>query len=267
MASPPIGIDMPFIRCCAYDGTSCRRFRQKGRLAVQCAVQFFLGFLYWVFRGFQMRHRLFGLFAWLMLACGSSAWAADALVEGRDYQLLSPAQPTSNPAKIVVTEFFSYQCPHCFVFYADVTPWAAKLPKDVVFERVPVSLGRAAWQPVSQLFYALQAMDKLDSLDHAIFNAIHVQNVKLFDDQSVAAFIAQQGVNPADFAAAYNSFSAKSSVLRAEQMMKAYRVQGTPALVVDGKYVVLNEGTKNYAEWLARTDQLIAKARAEKTHK
>ena len=214
-----------------------------------------------------MQHRLLRLFALLMLACGSSVWAAEPLVEGTAYKLLSPAQPTSNPGKIVVTEFFSYQCPHCFAFYPDVTEWAGKLPKDVVFERVPVSLGRAAWQPVSQAFYALQALDKVDQLDHAIFTAINVQGVKLFDEASITDFVAKQGVPAAEFTAAYNSFSAKSSTLRAEQMMKAYRVEGTPSLVVDGKYLVMNEGTKNYQEWLARTDQLIAKARAEKIHK
>jgi len=214
-----------------------------------------------------MHHRLLRLFALLMLVCGSAVWAADAPVEGTDYQLLSPAQPTSNPSKIVVTEFFSYECSHCFMFYPVVTAWANKLPKDVVFERVPVSLGRASWQPISQAFYALQALDKLDQLDRLIFNAIHVQNIKLFDEASITAFVAKQGVNAADFTAAYNSFSAKSSVLRAEQMMKSHRVQGTPALVVDGKYIVLNEGTKNYEEWLARTNKLIAKARAEKARK
>jgi thiol:disulfide interchange protein DsbA len=219
------------------------------------------------FRGFKMQHRLLRLFALLMLACGSWASAAEPLVEGTAYKLLSPAQPTSNPGKIVVTEFFSYECSHCFMFYPVVTAWANKLPKDVVFERVPVSLGRAAWQPISQAFYALQAIDKLDQLDRLIFNAIHVQNIKLFDEASITDFVAKQGVPAADFTAAYNSFSAKSSTLRAEQMMKAYRVEGTPSLVVDGKYLVMNEGTKNYEEWLARTDQLIAKARAEKTHK
>jgi protein dithiol oxidoreductase (disulfide-forming) len=214
-----------------------------------------------------MHHRLLRLFALLMVVCGSAVWAADAPVEGTDYQLLSPAQPTSTPNKIVVTEFFSYECSHCFMFYPVVTAWANKLPKDVVFERVPVSLGRAAWQPISQAFYALQAIDKLDQLDRLIFNAIHVQNIKLFDEASITAFVAKQGVNAADFTAAYNSFSAKSNVLRAEQMMKAYRVQGTPALVVDGKYIVLNEGTKNHEEWLVRTDKLIAKARADKARK
>ena len=37
-------------------------------------------------------------------------------VEGRDYFRVDPAQPTSDPAKILVTEYFSYHCPHCYAF-------------------------------------------------------------------------------------------------------------------------------------------------------
>lgn len=214
-----------------------------------------------------MRHSLIRLFALVLSCCAGSAWAADASVEGQDYQLLSPAQPTSNPGKIVVTEFFSYHCSHCYAFYPVVGSWANKLPQDVLFERVPVSLGRSSWVPVAQAFYALQAMGKLEQVDRLIFNAIHTQNARLTDEASVTGFVARQGIDAADFTAAYNSFGVKSSVARAEQQMKTHRVQGTPTLVVDGKYIVLNEGTRNYDELLARTDKVIAKARADKGRK
>ncbi|MGE0115256.1 MAG: thiol:disulfide interchange protein DsbA/DsbL [Steroidobacteraceae bacterium] len=211
--------------------------------------------------------RLIRLFVLLCLCCGMPVWAADAPVEGQDYQLLSPPQPTSTPGKVVVTEFFSYYCSHCYAFYPVVTSWANRLPKDVVFERVPVSLGRNSWVPGVQAFYALQAMGKLEQMDRLIFNAINAQNVRLIDEASMTGFIAKQGINAADFTAAYNSFGVKSSVARAEQQMKTYRVQGTPTLVVDGRYIVLSEGTKNYEDLLARADKIIAKARADKGHK
>jgi thiol:disulfide interchange protein DsbA len=214
-----------------------------------------------------MRHSVVRWLAVLVCSAGLSAWAADAPVEGQDYQLLNPPQPTSMPGKIVVTEFFSYQCPHCYQFFPVVTSWANKLPKDVLFERVPVSLGRSNWVPIEQAFYALQAMDKLEQLDRLIFNAINVQSVQLFDEASITAFVAKQGIDPAQFKAAYDSFGVKSSVARAEQQMRTHRVQGTPTLVVDGKYVILNEGTKGFEDLLARTDRVIAKARADRAHK
>jgi len=194
-----------------------------------------------------------------------TAQAADVqVVEGRDYQVLNPAQTTDRPDKIVVTEFFSYQCSHCYLFYPEVTPWAAKLPKDVVFERVPVTLGRQSWQPIAQAFYALQALGKDGQFDKAIFEAIHLQHESLTDEADITRFLAKQGVNAADFSAAYHSFSVESGAKRADQMMKAYRVQGTPTVVVNGKYIVLAEGTSGYPEFLARASRVIAMARAER---
>jgi thiol:disulfide interchange protein DsbA len=207
----------------------------------------------------------------LMMSSSVAAIAATptltAAVEGSDYTLVTPAQPTSEPRKIVVTEFFSYQCSHCYVFSPVLISWAAKLPKDVFFEQVPVTFGRAAWQPVAQAFYALQAMGKLEQMDRLIFSAIHTQSVALYDDASVAKFVTRHGINAAEFAAAYNSFGVKSSLLAAEQKVKSHRVQGTPALVVNGKYLINSQGTKSYEDLLQRTDRVIAKARAEQLRK
>jgi len=36
--------------------------------------------------------------------------------ESIGYETLSPAQPTQNPEKIEIIEFFWYGCPHCYAF-------------------------------------------------------------------------------------------------------------------------------------------------------
>jgi protein dithiol oxidoreductase (disulfide-forming) len=38
-------------------------------------------------------------------------------VEGKNYFVIEPAQPTSHPGKIEVTEVFSYACPACNGFH------------------------------------------------------------------------------------------------------------------------------------------------------
>ena len=45
------------------------------------------------------------------------------------------------------------------------------------------------------------------------------------------------------------------------------KIQGVPALVVDGKYLIINEGIKDYADLVARTDKVIDKVRAERNRK
>ena len=78
---------------------------------------------------------LAGLWVFAILAAAQSRGGLD-VVE------LNPAVSTGDPARIVVTEFFSYQCPHCNSFEPVLRRWAEQLPDDVDFERVPTALGR-----------------------------------------------------------------------------------------------------------------------------
>ena len=186
-------------------------------------------------------------------------------VEGRDYLLVQPPQPTSDANRIVVTEFFSHQCPHCFSFFPMLHDWASRLPDDTVFERVPVSIGHPTWAPIAKAFYALQTVHKLDELDSAIFRAIHVQRVALVDEAAIIDWVAAQGVDREPFTTAMSSFSVNTFATRAEQTARAHRIPSVPALVIDGKYLVAIEDNGKFAEQLALVEQLIARARAEKS--
>ena len=202
---------------------------------------------------------IFALGAALTVAMPS--WAQTV---GKDYTLISPAQPTEDAGKIEVLEFFSYGCPHCADFNPLVTAWAAKLPGDVVFRKVPITFGRAAWANIARLYYALKVTGDLDRLESDVFKAIHNDRINLFDEKSLLEWVAKKGVDQKKFAEAFNSFGVMSQVKRGDQMAQAYKIQGVPALAVDGKYLV---GGKDFNEQLAIADKLIAKARSEKSGK
>jgi len=201
-----------------------------------------------------------GLAAALFLTAG----AAQAQVAGRAYAPLNPPPPTDNPAKIEVVEFFSYGCPHCNDFHPVIKAWSAKLPADVTFKRVPISFGRSQWFNLARLYYAAEAIGELGRLDDAAFAAIHGKGVKLYDDETIGKFAVQEGVDGGKFSAAYASFGVQSKARRGDQMAQAFKVQGVPAIAVDGRYMVLNDGIRSYEELLARADKVIAKARSEK---
>jgi protein dithiol oxidoreductase (disulfide-forming) len=205
---------------------------------------------------------------WKTLVAGTwlvSAVAGAQLQEGRDYVAVQPPQPTNDSERIVVTEFFSYQCPHCFSFHPALDAWVARLPEDALFERVAVSLGRESWAPIAQTFYALDVMDRVDDLDGAIFDAIHLEGARLFDEESIADWLAEHGVDRDEFVAIYDSFSVNSFFARGEQISRVHRIPSIPALVIDGKFLlpIVDNGT--FDEQLARADLLIEKARAEKS--
>jgi thiol:disulfide interchange protein DsbA len=189
------------------------------------------------------------------------------LATGRDYVLIEPPQPTDDPAKIEVTEFFSYACPHCNDLNPHIVRWAAKLPADVAFKRVPVGFNSPFYQLMARLYYTLEVIGELPRLDDAVFNAIHGKGLKLIDEKSILDWVTSQGVDAKKFSDAYNSFGVSSKVKRADQVAQASKIRGVPALVVDGRYLVVGQTVKTQADLLALTDKLIDKARSERKQK
>ncbi|KXB29022.1 twin-arginine translocation pathway signal protein [Dechloromonas denitrificans] len=183
---------------------------------------------------------------------------------GKDYTPISPVQPTEDGAKIEVLEFFSYGCPHCSDFNPILHAWAGKLPADVVVKKVPVTFGRAAWGNVAKLYYTLEITGDLNRLEADVFKAIHQERANLFDEKALTEWVVKKGVDQKKFTETFSSFGVMSKVKRADQMAQAYKIQGVPALAVEGKYLV---GGKDFNEALAITDKLIAKARSEKSGK
>lgn len=192
-----------------------------------------------------------------------AVFSVHAQTAGKDYTPIAPAQPSDEPGKIEVVEFFSYGCPHCYEFYPQLSAWIAKLPADVVVKKVPVNFN-SYFAAIAPLHYALEITGDLARLDANVFKTIHVDGNRLADPKSRAEWAQKNGVNVQKFEEAYKSFGVLSKVKRAEQMTAAYKVSGVPALAVDGKYLV---GGKDFADALAITDKLIAKVRSEKAGK
>ena len=213
-----------------------------------------------------MKKHLTGWLAAIALALLSFAAQAQLAV-GRDYALIDPAQPTDTPTKIEVTEFFSYACPHCADLEPYIVKWAAKLPADVVLKRVPVGFNNPFYQLMARFYYTLEAIGEGKRLDATVFSAIHEKGLKLIDDKSLMDWVTAQGVDAKTFSDAYSSFGVMSKVKRADQLAQAAKIRGVPALVVDGRYLVVGQDVKSHAEMLALTDKIIDKRRAERNKK
>lgn len=175
-----------------------------------------------------------GLMIFAALIISGTAFATAEL--GRDYKLLNLSQPTDSK-KIEVLEFFFYGCSHCFHLHTPLTAWEKTMPKDVELTFVP-TIFRDSMEPMARTMYALESMGQLDKLHDAIYRAWNEDKIELFDEDSIVDFVAKHGVDREKFTAAYNSFSMQSQVVRAKQMVRGYRINGTPTLVVDGKYVI-----------------------------
>jgi len=180
------------------------------------------------------------------------------------YSLVQPPQPTDNPAKIEVIDFFYYTCPHCKSLSVPMAAWEKKLPDDVYVRKIHVSFGNPAITNLSRLYYALEATGDLARLDQEVFKALHEQRVNLAMEGKMMEWLAKQGVNTQKFGEAYKSFGVESKVRRADQLSQSYRIQGVPAIIIDGKYLLEPNSPEKL---LALTDELIAKVRAERAAK
>jgi protein dithiol oxidoreductase (disulfide-forming) len=172
---------------------------------------------------------------------------------------LSPARSTIGEGKVEVVEFFSYGCPHCADFHPIVTKWAASLPKDATFIRVPVSFGRPQWGQLVRAYYAFEAMGELKRFDEPLFNAIHREHKPLYTEESLAAWVAQNGGDAAKFREAFNSFSVSQKSMRIEQLTRDYQVSGVPLVTVNGKYSVVGQ---TFDDVVRIATELVEKERA-----
>jgi len=179
---------------------------------------------------------------------------------GVDYSELRPAQPTASGGKVEVLEFFWYGCPHCYTIEPLIEKWVAKLPADVNFRRVPAVFNEQ-WARDAAVFYAFEALGVLARLHRPFFDAIHRDRLNTRDVAARNAWLQKNGVDVKRFEDAYKSFGVQSKVRRAQQLSVAYRIDGTPALAVQGRYTISAEQARNQPNMLAIADYLIGVAR------
>lgn len=186
------------------------------------------------------------------------------LIAGTDYVAIPGGQPIEPvPGKIEVAEVFGYVCPACNGFQPLVSAWKASLPEDVNFVYVPALFG-GPWDNYARAYYAAESMGVLDKTHEQVYRAIHVdESLKgergMDTPEEIAAFYGHYGVDAKQFADTMQSFAINGKISRALQFAKRWQVNGTPTLVVNGKYLVKG---KSREDDLRIANQLIAQERA-----
>ena len=183
--------------------------------------------------------------------------------EGFDYRVLPAAQAIESKGSIEVLEFFWYGCPHCFDFDPEIMAWEKRQAKDVVFRQVPIAF-REELMPHSQLFYALEAMGKGEAMNEKVMYAMHRENKRLMTENEIADWVASQGIDRNTFLATYRSFAVISKARAARQMADAYRIDGVPTIVMQGRYVTSPSIAGTKAKAIAVMEFLEQKIRKDK---
>jgi protein dithiol oxidoreductase (disulfide-forming) len=182
---------------------------------------------------------------------------------GVEYRELPAPQPAEAAGKIEVIEFFSYLCPHCYNFEPALKLWIKKLPKDTQFRRIPAMFS-AEYAQAARAYYSLEAIGELERLHTALFDAAHSgARLRVENEAALTEWLGKQGVDVKKFAAAYRSFSVEGKLKRAAQFTQAYKIDGVPAIAVNGRYVVITENMKSLQQILDVSDYLVERSRKQ----
>jgi thiol:disulfide interchange protein DsbA len=210
----------------------------------------------------------------VLLAVGISSHAA-TWTEGVNYFAVQPPRPTSlPPGKVEVTEIFSYACPACNVFQPTLHKLKQSLPANAVLDYVPASFNTAEDWPMFQLAYLTAQMLGVDQQTHeamfdavwksgsdlAVLDASHGLKSRMPTIEDAAKFYNQKaGVPVEKFLATAKSFAVDVKVRSTEDLLKAYRVDRTPTIVVNGKYRLFVESAGDNDKLIELVNYLVAK--------
>ncbi len=179
------------------------------------------------------------------------------------YETLSPAQPTQNPDKIEVIEFFWYGCPHCYTFEPLLEKWVKSLPENVEFIRQPAVFNET-WGKHAKAYYTAEVLGVVDKIHADFFDAVQNKKDKLETEEQLAKFFVAHGVNETEFHEAYNSFLVDAKMRQAPIMASRYGITGVPVIIVNGKYKTNGPLAGSHEKMIEIMNQLIQQESTKK---
>ena len=96
-----------------------------------------------------------------------------------------------------------------------------------------------------------------------LFDAIHQNDLRITNESQLTDWLGRQKVDLTKFNAALKSFSVESKLKRAAELTQASKADGVPALMVNGRYLVVASTANSEERMLTVADSLIDQARRQ----
>jgi thiol:disulfide interchange protein DsbA len=177
------------------------------------------------------------IFVAACLATALATAAIDKPRNGAEYLTLSsPQSVQTSGKKVEVIEFFMYHCPACNELEPELEAWISKHLADVSFRRIHIPL-TGPQDPEAHLFLTLDAMHLEESLHSKVMRTWHIEHKRMRSDEENIEWASRNGIDKAKFLDLYNSFAVITKLGNLAKVAARYQVEGTPTLVVDGRYL------------------------------
>lgn len=160
--------------------------------------------------------------------------------EGKEYTDVKP--PVQNLPQVL--EFFSFYCPHCYQFenlYKIPQTVEKNLPEGVKMERYHVDFLGPLGAKLTQAWAVAIVLNVEDKVTPILFEGIQ-KTQSIHSPEDIRNAFIKAGVSGEEYDAALSSFVVKSLVAKQQNAAQDLKLRGVPAMFVDGKYQIRNNG-------------------------
>jgi thiol:disulfide interchange protein DsbA len=202
------------------------------------------------------------------LAAFGGAVLAQEVVRARqniEYRLIEP-QPVETGDRIEVIDFFWYGCPHCNELQPTLQEWINRKPADVALRRIPV-IFRDTWVPHARIYYTLELLNEVERLHLKVYYSYHVEELFMSKPEVMEQWAVKNGIDRRKWVDAYFSPETDAKIARAVRATKAYSIEGTPSIVVDGRYLTSGSMAPSLKGMIPVVEDLIRLTREKRTAK
>lgn len=196
------------------------------------------------------------ILAFASVALLSLSVQAAKFTEGEYYKVLELPK-SSSP---VVTEFFSFYCPHCNSFEPIIQQLKKNLPDNAKLQKNHVSfMGGSMGKSMSKAYATSVVLGVEDKMVPVLFGRIHDMQKPPRNDNELRQIFLDEGVSAEDFDGAFNSFAVNSMVNRFNKAFQDSGLTGVPAIIVNNKYLVEAGKVKSVDEYFELVNYLLTK--------
>lgn len=117
------------------------------------------------------------------------------------------------------------------------------------------------WAPHARIYYTLEALGEVERLHQQVYHGYHVDKLYMSKPEVMADWAVKNGIDHQKWLDAYSSPEVDRKVLRAKELTRLYNVQGTPSLVVDGRYLTSSNMVETVPGIIPVLNDLIRLAR------
>jgi len=187
-----------------------------------------------------------------------NAFADAGLKRNKEYTVLKKPLPVDTTDSISVLEFFWYGCGHCYKIESTVQKWAGGLPSNVEFKKVP-----AIWDDAMELHARAHYMaEKLRApgMEEALFPLIMQirKNTDLNEHKAqIENFFARYYIKKDEFDNLWNDEEIIDKVRLADTWQRQGKVSGTPAIIINGRFMIHNPAFEDVAHIVPAADKMV----------